>query len=190
MEIRGWIYIISNPAMPGLVKVGFSLKDPRLRAQELSSTGCPQPYRVEYDMVVTAPREVERKIHQRLLSKRDGKEWFRCSVVEAIAAVKDVSNGGLTQAGGGRVETDIKPDHQFSLPSLRSGLATMPAYVRGNRSARWWYSEKTGQLAEKSGSRRFGPDQCRYDGAGGFPGFAIHDPLVPWVPIDDVELID
>jgi T5orf172 domain len=49
MNIRGWVYIISNPAMPGLLKVGFSRKDPQLRALEHDTTGCPQPYSVKYD---------------------------------------------------------------------------------------------------------------------------------------------
>jgi hypothetical protein len=194
MNFRGWVYIISNPAMPGLLKVGFSRKDPHLRAQELNGTGCPQPYRVEYDVLVIAPQDVEQDIHQRLLSKRDGREWFRCSLQEAVAAVNAVAEGRLVQKNDGQLR---QPESQFegaknppASQDLESIAAAMPAYVRGNRSARWWYSQRTGQLSEKGGSRRFGPNQCRFDGAGGFPGFAIRDRLVPWVPMDDVELIE
>jgi hypothetical protein len=35
MAIRGWVYVIFNEAMPDLVKVGYSTKDPNLRAEEL-----------------------------------------------------------------------------------------------------------------------------------------------------------
>lgn len=34
--MRGWVYVISNPTIPGLVKIGFSTKDPLLRAEELN----------------------------------------------------------------------------------------------------------------------------------------------------------
>ena len=89
--MKGWVYVISNNAMQGLVKVGFSTKDPDLRAEELNHTGSPHPYEVEYDMLIEEPREIEQKTHQLLSSKREGKEWFRCSAEEAIAAIKQVS---------------------------------------------------------------------------------------------------
>jgi len=139
MNIRGWVYVISNPAMPGLVKVGFSRKDPQLRADELSGTGCPQPYQVEYDVLVIAPQEVEQAIHQRLIGKRDGKEWFRCSLSEAIAAITAVSEGRLAQGVYRRVEdvqTALKNTDQISTAKASNAVAAMPAYVRGNRAAR------------------------------------------------------
>src|SRR5579859_6306141 len=91
MGTRGWVYVISNQSMPGLLKIGFSSKDPHDRARELDNTGCPQPYVVEYDVLVSAPREVEQRIHTRLSDKRDGKEWFRCSLKEAISAVEAIA---------------------------------------------------------------------------------------------------
>ncbi len=50
MGTRGWIYIITNKAMPGLLKIGFSTKDPLLRAKELANTGSLHAYVVEYDV--------------------------------------------------------------------------------------------------------------------------------------------
>jgi len=37
--MKGWVYVITNKAMPSLVKVGFLTKDPGLRAKELGNTG-------------------------------------------------------------------------------------------------------------------------------------------------------
>jgi hypothetical protein len=88
--IRGWVYIITNKAMPGLVKVGFSTKDPVLRASELNHTGAPHPFEVAFDILVEEPRDVEQKVHDTLREKREGKEWFRCSVEEAIYAIDSV----------------------------------------------------------------------------------------------------
>lgn len=93
MPIRGWVYIITNKAMPGLIKVGYSTKDPQLRAGELNHTGSPHPYSVEYDVLVTNPKDIESKTHSSLSKKREGKEWFRCSVEEAIETIRVVING-------------------------------------------------------------------------------------------------
>jgi hypothetical protein len=88
MKIRGWIYIITNNAMPGLVKIGYSTKDPCLRAKELDCTGTPHSYEVIYDALLWEPREVEQKVHVILRNKREGKEWFRCSIEDSIKAIR------------------------------------------------------------------------------------------------------
>lgn len=75
--------------MPGLVKVGYSTKDPSLRAEELNHTGSPHPYVVEYEILTWDPRDIEQSVHSRLKEKREGKEWFRCTIEEAIVAIKD-----------------------------------------------------------------------------------------------------
>lgn len=53
--MRGWVYVMSNRSMPNLVKVGFSSKDPELRAKELAHTGTPHPYVVDYEALVRDP---------------------------------------------------------------------------------------------------------------------------------------
>ncbi len=42
----GWLYVIANPAMPRVCKVGFTTREPEERAAELHDTGSPQPYHV------------------------------------------------------------------------------------------------------------------------------------------------
>lgn len=92
MIVRGWVYVITNRAMPGLYKVGFSTKDPLLRAEELGHTGSPHPYIVIYDALVENPRDIEQAAHRLLNEKREGKEWFRCSANEAIGAIKKIAS--------------------------------------------------------------------------------------------------
>ena len=44
VDKEGWVYILTNEAMPGLVKIGYTMNDPAIRAEELSSdTGVPLP---------------------------------------------------------------------------------------------------------------------------------------------------
>ena len=90
--MRGWVYIITNKAMPGLIKVGYTMKDPELRAAELHHTGAPHPYNVDYDVLVENPREIEQQVHCHLNNKKEGKEWFRCTIKDAITAIKVIAS--------------------------------------------------------------------------------------------------
>ena len=89
--MKGWIYVISNKAMPELLKVGYSMKDPELRARELDHSGSPHPYVVEYDMLIENPQPLEQKVHHILSQYREGKEWFRCTPEVAINAIKFIA---------------------------------------------------------------------------------------------------
>lgn len=90
MSLRGWVYLLSNRAMPGLLKIGFSTKDPALRLDELNGTGLPFPFVVEYDALVVDPREVERDVHLRLKHCHEAKEFFRIELSEAVNALRTV----------------------------------------------------------------------------------------------------
>ncbi len=96
--MRGWVYILSNKAMPDLLKVGFTLKDPALRARELEQTGVPHPFVVNYEVMVENPRHLEQRIHLKLAHVRERKEWFRCTLPEAVEAVRAlVGNDALLE---------------------------------------------------------------------------------------------
>ena len=82
------MYVILNRAMPGIIKVGYSTKDLALRAQELNHTGSPHPYSVQYETLVWDPYSLEQRVHKMLYSKLEGKEWFKCTVHEAITAIQ------------------------------------------------------------------------------------------------------
>ena len=91
--MKGWVYVIANPAMPGVVKVGYSTKDPELRASELNNTGAPHPYVVEYEALVEEPRDIEQRVHRKLSGDREGREWFRCSPEFAVSVIQEVIGG-------------------------------------------------------------------------------------------------
>lgn len=91
--MKGWVYVITNKAMPGLVKIGYSLKDPALRAGDFRHTNNPHPFVVAYEAIVQDPERVEKKAHATLHKHREGGEWFRCSVETAVVAIKEACNG-------------------------------------------------------------------------------------------------
>ena len=91
--MKGWVYVLSNESLDGLVKIGFSTKDPKSRAKELSGdTGVPTPFIVEYEMLVEDPHSCEQRAHDLLDDKRvnQRREFFRCSVNDAIESAKQV----------------------------------------------------------------------------------------------------
>lgn len=84
------VYIITNKAMPDLIKVGFSSKDPELRASEFEGTHSPHPFIVEYEVLVNNPYKYEQLAHKELESYRENKEWFRCGLEQGISSIRDV----------------------------------------------------------------------------------------------------
>lgn len=90
--IRGWVYVLSNKAMPDIIKIGYSTKDPSLRADELAGTGLPHAFVVEYDALIIEPRDVEQQVHQQLREFHEGKEFFRIAVRQAIECIRQVAS--------------------------------------------------------------------------------------------------
>lgn len=85
----GWLYILTNPAMSGLCKIGMTTRTPEERAAELHDTGSPAPYAVAAAWPVDDVRVAERAAHAVLARYRvsNQREWFRVSVPVAVAAL-------------------------------------------------------------------------------------------------------
>src|SRR5579884_197675 len=83
----GFVYILTNDIMPGLVKIGLTTALPEDRAKELFNTGVPNPFNVAFRAITSWPKAVERRTHQLLKRHRVNpkREFFRVSVDEAIA---------------------------------------------------------------------------------------------------------
>ena len=94
--MKGFIYVMSNESFrDGILKIGISSKDPTSeRANELYTTGVPKPFKVEYYAFVEDYKNVEEIVHSKLKKKRlnRDREFFNCSVPEAIDIIRDCSN--------------------------------------------------------------------------------------------------
>jgi hypothetical protein len=95
--MKGWVYILSNKAMPNLVKVGHTTRDTQSRIQEIDGTGVPHRYDIEYEIQIENSYHVEQKTHAILGHYRENKkrEFFRCSIAVAISAIREAANGGI-----------------------------------------------------------------------------------------------
>lgn len=93
--MAGFIYIMSNPAFPDLIKIGKSKKDPTTdRVSELNQTGVPEPFKVEYYAFVEDEDYLEQRVHSYFNTKRPNKnrEFFSVGCAEAIDTIRRLSN--------------------------------------------------------------------------------------------------
>jgi hypothetical protein len=89
--MQGIIYLLSNPAMPGIIKIGKTThEDVKVRMQQLYQTGVPLPFECIYAATVNNIDDVEKALHiafnpNRLNPKR---EFFEIDAMQAIAIIK------------------------------------------------------------------------------------------------------
>ncbi len=92
-----YVYVLTNPGMPGLVKIGFSIYDPNHRAQALSDwTGVPAPFEVAAFCTtkVNHAQSVETAVHRVLSDRRPNKlrEFFSIEPEAAHEVITEVAS--------------------------------------------------------------------------------------------------
>jgi DNA gyrase/topoisomerase IV subunit A len=83
---KGYVYIMVNASIRGMIKVGFTERDVEQRRKELSSVpGVATPFKIYkvFPVPKGAGAEAEKIAHKALLHYRQKKEFFRCSAAEA-----------------------------------------------------------------------------------------------------------
>ncbi len=88
----GYIYILSNPSMAGLLKIGRTTRAPRERLAELSgATGVPTPFVLAFDAYVEDTCRAEAFVHARLAHEGHrvaaNREFFSVDLHRAIEVV-------------------------------------------------------------------------------------------------------
>lgn len=85
----GYVYILTNPAMPGLIKIGKTRLNPTDRANQLQTTGVPQGFQVEFACHTPDPEAVEQAMHVAFGPRRvnDRREFFEIEPSQAIAVL-------------------------------------------------------------------------------------------------------
>lgn len=81
----GFVYILSNPSMPGIFKIGSTERSVKERVAELSATtGVPTPFHVEHYILTEDPKALEHSLHEELSEFRvnGNREFFRIEIDE------------------------------------------------------------------------------------------------------------
>lgn len=112
---KGYVYVLTNPAMPGYVKIGRTTGDVHARAAQLFSTGVPLPFQVAASFLSPDCAILEAECHKRLEGHRvdTGREFFSVSISQAIDCVE---NAHMEQIDEWLEE--YLPDHKIVHPDL------------------------------------------------------------------------
>ena len=87
---EGTVYVLTNSAMPGMVKIGKTTKDVSLRLANLYSTGVPLPFECEYAALVKDVDQTEKAFHDAFEQSRVNpkREFFNINPNQAINVLK------------------------------------------------------------------------------------------------------
>jgi hypothetical protein len=115
----GFVYIMINPAMRGLVRIGLIECTPKECARDLRSTGIPDDFIVIYDELVMDCKFVENRLHVRFDDYRyqPNRKFFQIPIREAVRGLMEESVGFLVPRIGANSGVEILPDLKKKYPS-------------------------------------------------------------------------
>ena len=95
--MKGFVYILTNKAYPGLVKVGKTDKNPKERAKELFTTAVPHPFKVFGYVEFENAEKAERITHEKLDKYRESanREFFKVGPQVALDEICNINEGIL-----------------------------------------------------------------------------------------------
>jgi hypothetical protein len=112
----GYLYVLANSAMPGLVKVGKTTRQPSERASELSGvTGVATPFIVVYEDHFQDCDAAEAFVHMKLASAglrlSENREFFKASVSDVVKIIAAIHSSLSTRlAANDRPDDLLTPD--------------------------------------------------------------------------------
>lgn len=129
---RGIVYILTNPKMPKLVKIGQT-KNLSQRLKQVNNTSAPVPFECIYALEVDNYIAIERLLHHAFAEHRTGrrKEFFEVKKEEAIRSLKlfkQPAGKDVTHKGEDTIlktkklsNTEKKPRFKFGMVGLKQG---------------------------------------------------------------------
>ena len=128
----GYVYVLSNKAMPNLIKIGHTTRTSGIRIEELFTTGVPTKFDIEIEIFTEDAPLLEKKLHSvfRVYRFRSDREFFKCEVEFAVKKIKNylvdsticvhhfsgrASTLYLTESELNKINEDIKRKQQLAL---------------------------------------------------------------------------
>lgn len=108
----GIVYLLTNQAMPGLVKIGMTTKkEIEQRMKELYTTGVPLPFECQFACKVNKSdcAKIEEALHTAFAPQRinASREFFRIQVEQAKAILELFNLGDVTTDVSEEIENDL-----------------------------------------------------------------------------------
>lgn len=119
----GYVYVATNPAMPGIVKIGSTTQDdPQSRISSLFNTSVPVPFEMEYAASVSDdPVAVEQALHQAFGPQRvhPKREFFEIAPEQPIAILRLINAMDITEDVRAEVDAVQTPADRRSRERLK-----------------------------------------------------------------------
>ncbi len=181
--MEGTVYVLTNQAMKGLVKIGKTTRDVSLRLADLYTTGVPLPFDCVYAAKVKDVDETEKAFHEafepsRINTKR---EFFEIKPSQAIAvlklmAIEDVTPSVQKEAINvdpeATVSSELKrqrrPTFNFFMMGLKEGdvlkfnrndetCTVLTGRQVSYKGEAWFLSNLTNKLLDRTGPMHGAP---------------------------------
>jgi hypothetical protein len=126
------VYVLSNPAMPGLLKIGMTDRaDLAARMRELYTTGVPLPFDCVYACVVEDNKQVEAAAHQAFAERRVNprREFFRLEAIQAVEALKPHEVEDITPGFREDLDAPLTEDEKDARREVRRAVEQLDPAV-------------------------------------------------------------
>ncbi len=120
----GIVYLLTNPVMPGLVKIGMTTQeDIERRMRELYTTGVPVPFECQFACKVkkTDCAKIEKALHTAFAPQRinANREFFRIQVEQAKAILELFHHTDVTEDVTEEIQNDLTDDEKAASSNAR-----------------------------------------------------------------------
>jgi len=138
MKEQGIVYVLTNPCMPGIVKIGMTeRKDIDARMKELYTTGVPLPFECKYACNVKKSEcgKIEKALHTAFAPQRINatREFFKIAPEQAIAILELFQHEDVTTEVTQEIENDLTPEDKAAQEKARTKRPPLDFYEMGLR---------------------------------------------------------
>ena len=132
----GIVYLLTNPVMPGLVKIGMTTRnDIEARMRELYTTGVPVPFECQFACKVN-PKDcakIEKALHTAFEPQRinANREFFRIQVGQAKAILELFHHIDVTEEVTDEIQNDLTDDDKAASVKAQPHRPALNFYEMG-----------------------------------------------------------
>ena len=134
----GVVYAVRCQLFGHLIKLGYTMRSPQVRAKELSSTGVPVPYDVVAALYCFNPSQVEKRVHQHFAASRTygkKKEFFGLTIMQVdryftVLAHELIGSDPNLYEPRAKINKRKAEEQDTALKAVRAELAAQSALLK------------------------------------------------------------
>lgn len=140
MKEQGIVYVLANPCMPGLVKIGMTERSNiEARLKELYTTGVPLPFECKFACKVKKSEcaKIEKAMHTAFAPQRvnANREFFRIIPEQAIAILELFKYEDVTAEISKEIEDELTPEDKAAQEKSKTKRPPLDFYQMGLKEA-------------------------------------------------------